>query len=185
MPSSNSEVEEPAEREEGNAGELLLLPEAPAGGEEVESVQHEDIRLHDPAPESPGTGGKAGLRRKLTLEQSSKLQKNFMARRGTFKWMVEDYQRDISAPLMFNAANASHPRVYTSDGMKKVPLCTPTGNLNSVPAENEEDIHAVGMALTVYLKLMKSLIYFFIFASLFMMPLAYVYSHGQMASLNE
>ena len=108
-----------------------------------------------------------------------------MARRGTFKWMVEDYQSYISADLMYNAANAYHPRVQTSEGVRKVPLCTATGNLNSAPAANEKDIHAIGMALTVYLKLMKSLIYFFILSSLCMAPLAYVYYQGEMVDLTN
>jgi len=74
-----------------------------------------------------------------------------------------------------------YPRIQVNGKSEKLPLCTPTGNfwLTHDP-KNKKDFEQLGIGVTMYFKLLKFVIGFFIFCAILESYLMYQYADGKL-----
>ena len=142
------------------------------------SLDIEEIKMEDnydiAVPKS--TLNKDKKKSRLNVEDSG--PKTFMQRKQTLKYLDEGYQEQISPEDMMKSVNQYHPRMYTENGPEKIPLGENVGWLSS----NSEDINNIdklGKAVSIYFKLLKSLIVLFLFFSVMATPMYVIYSAGE------
>lgn len=104
-----------------------------------------------------------------------------MKRRQTSLWDKQDGDfGTLSFDKMKQVIDLNHPRKIVNGEPKKLSLCSSTGRL----AESNDLINnfdELGIGISLYFKLLKSLIVFFIFCSILSSPLSYIYSTGSVA----
>jgi len=80
------------------------------------------------------------------------------------------------------AVNLFHPRIKIDGKLEKVPVCIKSGNLKMNQKEKEQlyGMDELGLGVSLYFKLLKSLTIFFVVISLLNIPIYYIYSQGAM-----
>jgi len=85
---------------------------------------------------------------------------------------------------MLLSVNMHHPRKYVNNEPKKISLCIPTGSLSARAKKEISGMDELGMGVSIYFKLVKSMVVFFIVCLLVLTPLLYIYSCGEKADSN-
>ena len=89
----------------------------------------------------------------------------------------------ISYDKMRNAINKNHPRIYDEENnAKKIRLCVDIGSLKNSHKDEHHILDELGMGISIYFKLLKALIKFFVFLCVLCIPLFYIYSRGKFSS---
>jgi len=106
------------------------------------------------------------------------LQSSILKRTETGKlWDYSDGKyNNLSYDKMISTINHLHPRIFKDDKVMKVPLCASTGSLAADQQLSAMDDFGVGVSL--YFKLLKSLVSVFAFCSVLSLPIYYIYSCG-------
>ena len=73
-----------------------------------------------------------------------------------------------------------HPHKVIDGEPRQVPLCIDTGSLSGSFTKQLYGFDDLGIAVSIYFKLLKSLAIFFTFCSILCIPLYYLYSCGDM-----
>lgn len=83
---------------------------------------------------------------------------------------------------MRNAINKNHPRIYEDKVAKKIRLCVDIGSLKDSHKNEHFIMDELGIGISIYFKLLKSIIRFFVVLSICCIPLFYIYSRGNFSS---
>jgi hypothetical protein len=122
----------------------------------------------------------------LNLQIGHKLHHDYLTRRSTFKWLDEDEEKDgISYKKMLQSVEKVHPRMYVNNEPSKIPLCISTGRLAKRRGDLIYGMDTLGIGVSIYFKLLKSLIYFLLFSLCIIVPLMYLYSCGEKGDHNH
>lgn len=82
---------------------------------------------------------------------------------------------------MRTVVNQKHPRIMVDGEPQPIPYCIGTGNLLFSGGKELHGIDNLGIAVSIYFKLLKSIIWFFMFCSLVSMPVYFIYSCGNVS----
>jgi hypothetical protein len=81
---------------------------------------------------------------------------------------------------MLATINSYHPRNKAFGKADLIPLSEPTGMLNWKISEKVLGIDVLGKAVSMYFKMLKSFVLFFIWVTILCIPLFILYSSGEM-----
>jgi len=99
--------------------------------------------------------------------------------------MDDEYEITISPAALFRSINQYHPRIFNAyfgaSGPQPIPLSESTGYL-SCWSQTPTHIDHLGKAVSIYFKLLKSLIVLMVFLSLLSLPLYMLYSKGEVSN---
>lgn len=103
-----------------------------------------------------------------------------MKRRATNKWQAGYGKRgNLSYPKMMNAVYRRHPRSFVEGETKLIPMWRGTGDLVTSACNNYRFVFDdFGLGVSIYFKLLKGLIVFFIICGICVVPLCFVYQNG-------
>ena len=79
------------------------------------------------------------------------------------------------------AVNLKHPRMVINGKNEEIPLCISTGRLLGAFEDKRQGFDDLGIAVSIYFKLLKSFISLFMVCSILCIPLYYIYSSGSMS----
>jgi len=77
--------------------------------------------------------------------------------------------------------NQRHPRMIIEKEPQPIPLCIDTGRLMSSSDKKIFGLDSLGMGISIYFKLLKSMVVFFILCCIIYSPLFYFYSCGEVS----
>jgi len=122
------------------------------------------------------------LKKEVQQKTGENLQSDILSRKETNRnFKTQDgILGTLSYEKLVQTINHTHPRLFDGDRASKVPLCTSTGKL-----AEEGDISVldeVGIGVSLYFKLVKSLVSFFVLCFVLSSPLLYIYSCGLVAN---
>jgi len=80
------------------------------------------------------------------------------------------------------SVNQFHPRMKIDGKLEKIPLCINSGSLRLNQNAKKElyGIDELGLGVSLYFKLLKSLVFFFVVVAIINIPIYYIYSQGEM-----
>ena len=109
------------------------------------------------------------------------MHKSILERRETKNWGKGGGTKgNLSYDKLIAAINLKHPRQIRDGVPRRIPLCISTGGLVC----SKKELYAIddlGIAVSIYFKLLKSLIWFFLFSSMMCIPLYFLYSCGNVS----
>lgn len=110
------------------------------------------------------------------------MHKSILERRETKNWKSNaGLKNNLSYDKMRTVINQKHPRVIVNGEPQPIPYCINTGSLLSSSSKELYGIDNLGIAVSIYFKLLKSFIGFFLVCSMLCMPLYFVYSCGNVS----
>ena len=125
---------------------------------------------------------------KLTKDQlknavdGHRIYKEYQTRRETFKWLNEkEEHQHISYEKMVKTVEKTHPRQYFESSHKRpkpYPLSIDTGTLTR-KTDQIYEFDKLGVGVSMYFKLLKTLIFYLLFTMFFVLPMIYLYSCGE------
>ena len=74
----------------------------------------------------------------------------------------------------------THPRLNINGKREKIPLCMPTGRLAKIRTKQMYGMDELGLGISIYFKLLKSITLLMVVLSLITFPVFYIYGAGQM-----
>jgi hypothetical protein len=111
------------------------------------------------------------------------MHRSIIDRKNTKNWKSDaGSKNNLSYSKMRTNMNQKHPRIMVNGEPMPIPLCIKTGSL-MVSSSSKElyGIDNMGIAVSIYFKLLKSLIAFFMVCSMLCIPLYFVYSCGNIS----
>lgn len=108
-------------------------------------------------------------------------------RSHTLKWKKDESQTSIflKGNLSYDKMKAvtllKHPYKIVKGKPTKIGMCDSTGSLFGF-RQKLNALDELGMGVSIYFKLLKCLVHFFILCSIVCMPLYYLYSSGNMSA---
>lgn len=118
----------------------------------------------------------------MSAKSGQDLYRSMISKKVTRKWkMGEGKHGNLSYEKMRATINQRHPRVLVDGEQKEIPLCVSTGRL--ITSSNRElfGLDDMGVAVSIYFKLLKSLINLFMIFCLLYSPIYYLYSCGSVS----
>jgi hypothetical protein len=76
------------------------------------------------------------------------------------------------------SVNQFHPRIKLDGKLEKIPMCINSGSLNLNQKQQKElyGMDELGLGVSLYFKLLKSLVFFFVVVAIINIPIYYIYS---------
>jgi hypothetical protein len=119
--------------------------------------------------------------RALKLNQGQAMHRSILERRETKKWGKGSGPKgNLSYDKLEATINLKHPRQIKDGVAKPIPLCISTGGL-MCGKKQLYGIDDLGFAVSIYFKLLKSFITFFLVCSVMCIPLYFLYSCGNVS----
>jgi hypothetical protein len=110
------------------------------------------------------------------------MHKSILERRETKNWRSDAGKNNkLSYEKMRTVMNQKHPRVMVDGEPQQIPMSIDTGSLLSSSGKELHGIDNLGIAVSIYFKLLKSIITFFMVCSVFCIPIYFVYSCGNVS----
>jgi hypothetical protein len=105
-----------------------------------------------------------------------------LSRKTTKKWEQGAGKKgNLSFEKMKANANSKHPRKIINREPTLIPLCIDTGRLLASSKNKVYGLDELGIAISIYFKLLKSFILFFVVCSVIASPLYFLYSSGDVS----
>ena len=119
--------------------------------------------------------------RSIKVNQGQATHMSILERRETKNWGKGGGTKgNLSYDKLIAAINLKHPRQIRDGVPRQIPICISTGGL--VCSKKElYGIDDLGIAVSIYFKLLKSLIWFFLICSMLCIPLYFLYSCGNVS----
>ena len=117
-----------------------------------------------------------------TQQSAESLHIDMISRSATKQWeRGAGQQANLSYLKLKAVINLKHPRMVIDGKNQRIPLCIPTGRLLNSFEQKLQGFDELGMAVSIYFKLLKSFITMFSICSVLCIPLYYIYSCGDMS----
>ena len=105
-----------------------------------------------------------------------------LSRKTTKKWEQGAGKKGNLCFVKMKAnANSKHPRKIINREPTLIPLCIDTGRLLASSKNKVYGLDELGIAISIYFKLLKSFILFFVVCSVIASPLYFLYSSGDVS----
>jgi len=115
-------------------------------------------------------------------ERGATLHKSMVMRKSTNNWQQGQGKKGNLSYLKMKAnMNMKHPRIIINGEPRQIPLCIDTGRLLTSDEKHLFGLDELGIAVSIYFKLLKSLVIFFTVVTMVCMPLLYFYGCGDMS----
>jgi len=79
---------------------------------------------------------------------------------------------------MKSNVNMKHPRLFKDGETRRVPLCIGVGRLSKDSAKEIQGMDQLGIGVSIYFKLLKSIIFLFTLCFILAIPLISIYWQG-------
>jgi len=110
------------------------------------------------------------------------MHQSIMKRKATLQWKQgEGKHSNLSYLKMEANTNMKHPRQIINGEHRQIPLCVDTGRLMTSSGKELFGLDELGIAVSIYFKLLKSLTIFFVICSVVSVPLYFLYGCGDMS----
>jgi hypothetical protein len=117
----------------------------------------------------------------MSAKSGNDLYSSVISRKQTRKWRTGDgLMENLSCQKMEAVVNSKHPRVIVDGQRRLIPICVSTGRLLSSKS-TISGLDQVGIAASIYFKLLKALILMFFVCVLISSPLFWFYSSGEVS----
>jgi hypothetical protein len=118
----------------------------------------------------------------MQAERGDLVHKSMMIKKKTNSWETGYGKKgNLSYAKMRAAVNLRHPRVNVDGEPREVPLCVDTGRLTGSTKKELHGLDELGIATSIYFKLLKALIGIFCLCSFVALPLYFLYASGKMS----
>lgn len=119
-------------------------------------------------------------RKTSTQERNQLFVSQFLVKRNTVKWELGDGKfGTLSYEKMRQTVNRSHPRVFKDGETKKLSIWVDTGRLAKTSTKRIYGLDELGIGVSIYFKLLKSIIFFFCVCFIINIPLLFIYASGE------
>jgi hypothetical protein len=110
------------------------------------------------------------------------MHKSIMDRRQTKNWSKGGGNKgNLSYDKLLASINLKHPRHMKDGEPEPISMWISTGNLITCSKEQKHGIDDLGIAVSIYFKLLKSFINFFLLCSVICIPIYFFYSCGNVS----
>lgn len=115
-------------------------------------------------------------------ERGKSLHQSMISRSATKRWSTGQGKKGNLSFLKMKAnENLKHPRIVVKGEPSLIPLCVDTGRLINSFGNKIYGLDDLGIAVSIYFKILKSFIVFFFLCSVVCIPLFFLYSCGDMS----
>jgi hypothetical protein len=115
-------------------------------------------------------------------DRGATIHKSMIMRKSTNNWKQgEGKKGNLSFLKMKANTNMKHPRITIDGESREIPLCIDTGRLLTSSDKKLFGLDELGMGVSIYFKLLKSLVIFFVLCTMLCLPLLYFYGCGDMS----
>jgi len=118
-------------------------------------------------------------RRSQSHEDSQRFVDSYLVKSNTKKWELGTGKYGTLSYVKMQAAiNQKHPRIFKDGETHKIPLSIDTGDLSKAWEKKIQGMDQLGIGMSIYFKLLKSMIYLLLVSFVMYIPLMAVYSTG-------